>query len=206
MLLVMPSVELISYTPNPEKLIEQAGRVCWRSEDKITEDSHIKFISMLKDKNHDSVLEHALATFKIITDRAIANEIVRHRIGCSPSQESTRYCNYSKDKHNGSLTFVPPSEFINMRLDNPKLLLWMESCRLSEKTYLELIDLGVKPEDARSVLPLCTKTELFETMNFRALRHFIYLRTSPAAHPDIRILALEMQRLAIGIAPTVFGD
>lgn len=191
---IRPSVELLAHTPDAEKLIERAGRVCWKSEDKITEDSHTRFIKMLMGKNHASVLEHASATFLIVTDRAIANEIVRHRSG-KFSQESTRYCNYNKK----GLQFVIPSTLSNAdRAD------WGVACEVCSQRYIAMIEKGCKPEIARSVLPLSLKTELVMTMDFRNWLHFLDLRTSASAHPDIRVVALMIKEKLREIAPTVF--
>lgn len=204
MKIVQPSVTLMSHTPDPEKLIELAGRTCWKSEPQ-SEDSHVKFIKMIKGKNHASVLEHASITFRIVTDRAIANEIVRHRIA-SFSQESTRYVCYEKEKHGGMIEFVAPSEFYNLGVFSTKCSLWLDACNNAEQAYLGLIKEGASPQNARSVLPLCTKTELVMTINFRSLLNFLELRTSKAAHPDMVFIANKIKEICIQVAPTVFGE
>lgn len=164
------------------KRIEEAGRTCYKSENLITEDSYIKFINMIKNHAHFSVIEHSLMSVRFITNRAIANEITRHRIA-SYSQESTRYCNYSKDKFANELTFILP---IGLSDDEKNIII--ESYKKDEATYLKLIEIGTKPEVARDILPLGLKTELVMSANFRTWLHFFEMRSSSGAHPQIRHL------------------
>lgn len=166
-------VELLypqSYEEITEK-IEIAGRVCYQSEPKGDPE---KFIRMIIKRGHESVLEHGSLTFKVRTNRAIANEIVRHRLA-SYSQESTRYVKYD------DIEFIPGEK---LRDSNLEELLFE-----SENSYIFLIDQEFKPEEARDILPNCTATTLVMTMNFRELRHFLKLRLDKAAHPQIRELA-----------------
>lgn len=166
-------VELLnpqSYEEITEK-IEIAGRVCYQSEPKGDPE---KFIRMIIRMSHESVLEHGSLTFKVRTNRAIANEIVRHRLA-SYSQESTRYVKYD------DIEFIPGKK---LRDSNLEELLFE-----SENSYKFLIDQEFKPEEARDILPNCTATTLVMTMNFRELRHFLKLRLDKAAHPQIRKLA-----------------
>ncbi len=166
-------VELLkpqSYEDLTEK-IEIAGRVCYQSEPKGDPE---KFIRMIIKRGHESVLEHGSLTFKVRTNRAIANEIVRHRLA-SYSQESTRYVKYD------DIEFIPGKK---LRDSNLEELLFE-----SENSYKFLIDQEFKPEEARDILPNCTATTLVMTMNFRELRHFLKLRLDKAAHPQIRKLA-----------------
>jgi thymidylate synthase (FAD) len=203
MKIVGPSATLIHWTPDPEKVIERAGRVCYKSEDKITEDSHVAFIRMIMDpkKAHESVLEHASAGFHIVCDRGISHEIVRHRLA-SYSQESTRYCNYSKDKFGQEITVVKPSTLQGDR--SAALNAWAAACRAAEIAYFDLLAYGAKPQEARAVLPTCLKTEIVMTANFREWRHFLRMRLSPAAHPDMRAIAEIIRHVLLVIAPTVF--
>ena len=166
-------VELLnpqSYEELTEK-IEIAGRVCYQSEPKGDPE---KFIRMIIKRGHESVLEHGSLTFKVRTNRAIANEIVRHRLA-SYSQESTRYVKYD------DIEFIPGEK---LRDSNLEELLFE-----SENSYKFLIDQEFKPEEARDILPNCTATTLVMTMNFRELRHFLKLRLDKAAHTQIRELA-----------------
>lgn len=198
MKIVQPSVQLLWITPDPYQNIERAGRTCYKSEDKITDDSAVKFCGMIKQRGHESVVEHAAASFRIITDRGITHEIVRHRLA-SYSQESTRYCNYGKDKFGSEISVIKPPDLEGEAFD-----LWRNAMNDAEYRYLRMIDLGVSPQIARSVLPTCLKTEIVMTANFREWMHFIKLRTSPAAHPQIRPIADEIRRILAGHCPTIF--
>lgn len=169
------SVELLHMTPEPLRLIERSGRVCYKSEDKITGDSAEAFVRKIISRGHESVLEHAYASFLIVCNRGVSHEAVRHRIAAY-SQESTRYCNYG-----GGVKFVRPFD-----LTPAAEVIWKSACRFAERAYDELIDLGCPPQVARDVLPICTKTELVWSANFREWRHILKLRTSKAAHPQIQ--------------------
>jgi len=197
MKIVDQSVELLWITTDPEKQIERAGRTCYKSEDRITHDSAGKFVAMLKDSGHHAMLEHAAASFKIITDRGISHEIVRHRIA-SYAQESTRYCNYSKKKFGRECTFIQPPD-----LSYGQTIAWRKACRNAEDTYFELLDAGCSPQIARAVLPNCLKTEIVMTANLREWRHFIKLRSSKAAHPQIQVIANLIKEILLQYAPNV---
>lgn len=194
MKIVKQSVEVIAHTPDPEKVIERAGRVCYKSECRISEDSHVRFVKMLMVRDHLSVLEHASATLHIVTDRAIANEMVRHRAGFSYSQKSTRYCK------EGELEVIMPAG-----LNELTQCEWAEGMRHAEAAYKRMLDF-VKPEIARAALPLCLATEIVVTGNFRAWRHFLKLRLAPSAHPEMRHLACLILVALKPISPTVFVD
>ena len=193
--IVKPSATLLSITPDAERLIERCGRVCYKSENKITEDSSTKFIQMIMKNGHESVLEHAVATIHFVCDRGVSHELVRHRLA-SYSQESTRYCNYK----NGVVFIRPP--FLDR---HPK---WLAFCRNAEKTYLDMLATGCTPQLARSVLPNCLKTEIIVTTNFREWRHIFKLRTSLRAHPQIREIMFIAQSILNKECPSVFpiGD
>ena len=182
--------------------LERCGRVCYKSEDRITEDSAEKFIAMILKSGHESVLEHEKITVKFICDRGVTHEIVRHRIA-SYSQESTRYCNYSKDKFGGELTFIRPFFWDS---DSEKYAVWKQAMEDSEKAYIKLISIGAKPEEARSVLPNSLKTEIVVTMDLREWRHFFRLRTSERAHPQIREIAVPLLKELQSRIPAVFDD
>jgi len=198
MRVIKPCAKLVWITPSPEKTIEQIGRTCYKSEDKITEDSAGKFCRMLIRRGHEAMIEHASASFRFITDRGISHEIVRHRIA-SYAQESTRYCNYSKDKFQGITMIRPSGIFEDDRA-------WIEACEKAEAEYLNLIQRGAKPEMARSVLPTCLKTEIVMTANLREWRHFIKMRLDSPAHPDVRVLAYQVFKRLNTLAPSVFAD
>lgn len=180
------------------KKLEVAGRTCYKSENKMTEDSAANFVRNLIKRGHESVLEHVSITVRIITDRGISHEIVRHRLA-SYSQESTRYCNY-KDKE---IEFVLPYDI------DPETKIfdyWKLSCQASETDYKVLIAKGVAPQTARSVLPNCLKTELVMTCNLREWRHFFKMRCAPGAHPDMKYLATIMLHDFQEKIPVVFDD
>ncbi len=199
MKIVEPSVELLAISAGPAQLIELAGRTCYKSEDKITDDSAAAFVAMIAKRGHESVIEHASATFRIVTDRGITHEIVRHRLA-SYSQESTRYCNYGKDKHGNEISVVLPSG-----LTPSQRGAWREACEDAEDEYFALLGLGAKPQQARSVLPTCLKTEIVMTANFREWCHFLTLRMGAAAHPDIRPIALAVWLQLVEHCEPVFG-
>ena len=204
MKIIEPSVEIITLINGEEiiKHLEKVGRVCYKSEDKISDESAKKFISGIVKRGHEAVIEHFNITVKFVTDRGISHEIVRHRIA-SYAQESTRYCNYSKDKFCNEITVIKPVE---LKYEDDAYLDWRDGCELAEKVYFAMIDSGCKPQTARSVLPTCTKTEIMVTMNIREWRHFIKLRSSKAAHPDIRILAIDLLKQFKSKIPVLFDD
>ena len=183
------------------KKIESIGRVCYKSEKKIERRSYDSFINRLIKSGHESVIEHVSITVRIICDRGISHEIVRHRIA-SYSQESTRYCNYC-DGCNEHITFIKPS-FWNENSSEYKL--WENTMREIEKTYRELIKIGASPQEARSVLPNSLKTELIMTMNLREWRHFFKLRTSYAAHPQMREIIVPLFEEMKKKIPIIFDD
>ena len=205
MKIIEPSVELIDDFDAAAimRKLELAGRVCYKSEGNIKDDSAEKFIRAIIKRGHESVIEHAAISFKIICDRGVTHELVRHRIGASYSQESTRYCDYSAGKFGGELTFIKPCFW---REDDENFKLWRSTMELIERNYLALRAGGARPEEARSILPNSLKTEIFVTMNLRELRHFIKLRTAKAAHPQMREVALKIYQILAEKLPAVFDD
>lgn len=205
--------------------IERVARVCYKSEDKITPDggSAKKLVGFLVKQGHEAMLEHSQLSVLFTCDRGVANELVRHRIA-SFAQESTRYCNYSKEKFGGELSFIRPfyipnepnenainaasstEEFIKLETDYQIHHAWYWACDDAEKSYKTLIANGLRPEQARCVLPLCLKTEIVVTANYREWRNIFKLRTPVAAHPQMRELMcpllLEVQKKI----PVVFDD
>lgn len=204
MRIVEQGVELLAITPLPSLLIESAARVCYKSEELISPGSDERLIKSCMNKHHMSVIEHGVASFRIICDRGISHEIVRHRIA-SYSQESTRYCNYSKDKFSKSISVILPPG-LNSNEPNDGFTAWELAMKAAESSYFALLDLGYSPQIARSVLPTCLKTELIMTANFREWRHFIDLREAKTAHPQIRPLAKAIRVILQEKCPAVFGD
>ncbi|WP_346708053.1 FAD-dependent thymidylate synthase [Massilistercora timonensis] len=184
------------------KKIEQAGRTCYKSEDRITDNSARKFVENIIKSGHESVIEHEKITVRIICDRGVSHEIVRHRIA-SYSQESTRYCNYYQDKFGKELTFIQPF-FWNESTEEYKI--WLKTMKMIEDNYNELIKMGVQPQEARSLLPNSLKTEIIVTMNLREWRHFFKLRTALNAHPQMREIACAMLKEFKKNIPVIFDD
>lgn len=201
---IRPSFEIMDDIDGAKILqkLERCGRVCYKSEDKIAEGSAEKFIGMILKSGHESVLEHEKLTVKFICDRGVTHEIVRHRIA-SYSQESTRYCNYSKDKFGNELTFIRPCFWTD---DSEEYAVWKQAMEEIEKTYVKLISLGAKPEEARSILPNSLKTEIVCTMNLREWRHFFRLRTAERAHPQIREISVALLDELKKRIPVIFDD
>lgn len=188
------------------RTIERAGRTCYKSEHNISEGSAEKFIANIIKRGHESVIEHEKITVRFICDRGVTHEMVRHRLA-SYSQESTRYCNYANDKFGNELTFIKPCFWDeNTKEGKTKMELWKKSMQNIENEYNELISLGARPEEARSILPNSLKTEIVVTMNLRSWRNFFRLRTAPAAHPQIRQIASALLEELKERLPVVFGD
>ena len=204
MKIIEPSVELVNKIDGEEIMrhIELAGRVCYKSESRISDSSAEKFIANIVKSGHESVIEHISLTFKIICDRGVTHEIVRHRLA-SYSQESSRYCDYSNDKFGGELTFIKPCFWAE---DDENFLLWKNTMAQLEKTYLEMRKKGARPEQARLILPNSLKTEIFMTANLREWRHFLKLRTSQRAHPQMREVAVKIYKVLNEKLPIIFSD
>lgn len=206
------------------RLIEAAGRVCYKTEGSAGPGTAPDFIRKRIATGHHSVIEHVSITVRIITDRGVTHEIVRHRLA-SYSQESTRYCNYSQLKFGREITVILPVwfdglpetayesaslkgigiEHIVSAQDSPYHA-WELACQVAETYYFTLLDLGQSPQQARSVLPNSLKTELVMTCNVREWRHFFALRTSAAAHPQMRDLACSMLAGFKEAIPVLFED
>lgn len=204
MKVIKQSYEILSiFNPSEQlKLIEKAGRTAYKSEDKITDDSSKQFAKTICKNKHEAVLEHSFMSVKFITDRGVSHELVRHRIA-SFTQESTRYCNYSKDKFNNELTFIEPI------FNTPVFTLWMTSMLQIELDYLDMIKFGATPQEARSILPNSLKTEIVVSANFREWKHIFQLRAiEKTAHPQMRDLIIPLYEYCRKEIPEVFemGD
>jgi len=181
------------------KNLERYGRTAYKSEDKITADSAAKFVGNIIKSGHESVIEHEKITVRIICDRGVSHEIVRHRLA-SYTQESTRYCDYLKL---GSITVIEPFFFKN---EKKKRKVWEKTIRACEKGYNNLRKLGATPQEARSVLPNSLKTEIVMTGNLREWRHFFKLRCSKKAHPQMREIAIPLLKEFQKRIPVIFDD
>lgn len=210
MRVIKPYTEILTDLNQPFlKDIERVARTCYKSEDKITEDdsSAKDIVSKLIKRGHEAMLEFGDITVKFVCDRGVSHEIVRHRVA-SYAQESTRYCNYSK---NGELTFIEPNwlqSTLSTFVENGVYTegLWRAYMEASEKTYLSLINKGWSPQQARSVLPNSIKTELNVKMNLREWRHFFKMRCSNAAHPQMYELTRPLLKEFQSRIPLLFDD
>lgn len=204
MKIIEPKVELVNAPDYATLLstVEKAGRTCYKSEDKITDGSAEKFVRNILKRGHEAVIEHASLTVRFTCDRGVSHEIVRHRLAAY-CQESTRYCNYSKDGFGGEITVIKPMSFDCS--DSPYRI-WKRSCENAETAYFDLLNEGCTPQEARSVLPNSLKTEVVMTADMREWRHFIRLRCAPAAHPDMRVVAGLLYDLLKSTYPVFFED
>lgn len=184
------------------KHLEMCGRVCYKSEQSIAEGSAEKFLANIIKRGHEAVLEHYSFTVRFVCDRGVSHEIVRHRLA-SYCQESQRYCNYGKDQFGGDVTFIKPLFFDE---GTPVYRIWERSCQNAETAYFDLLNEGCTPQEARTVLPNSVKTELVMTANVREWRHFLKLRTSMAAHPQMRQLANQLLAICQLNIPVLFDD
>ncbi len=188
-------VKLLAVTPEAERLIESAGRLCWDTQDKTgtVPDRIQKWIKI----GHESMIEHACATFYIRASRALTHELVRHRLA-SYSQRSQRYVKESEPRYIEPAEIKEWGELAHERFEEA-----MEACW---EAYRDLLSKGIKPEIARYVLPNACETQIICTWNFREIRHIIKLRASKRALPEMRAVASEIRRIAKEIAPQVFED
>lgn len=194
--MLIQSVEFIDDIDNKRimKKLERIGRVCYKSEKNITDESANLFIANIIDKGHESVIEHESITVRAITSRSVSHQLIRHRIA-SYSQESQRYVKYN------NVSFIIPTG-----LDKKSYDIWKMSMLRSEQDYLRMIRAGAKPELAREVLPNSTATEIVITLNLRSWRHFLKLRTGKGADPKIKELAnLILDRFKLEL-PVIVGD
>ena len=213
MILVKPSFTMLDAPSGEDVLrsVERAGRTCYKSEDRIVDDSAAKFVRGILARGHESVIEHASVSVRFTIDRGVSHELVRHRL-CAFSQESTRYCNYK-----GGVTFVVPP-WVDVEpgtysktwtLDDGEdgaTVIWFEAVQAAERNYRKLLYLGSTPQQARSVLPNSLKTEIIVTANMREWRHILRLRTSRAAHPQMREIMVPLLQSFHCSFPVLFDD
>lgn len=186
------------------KPIEVAGRVCYKSENNITDDSCITFCRNILKRGHEAVIEHSQLSVRFIVDRAIANELVRHRIA-SYCQESTRYVNYSKEKFGNEIKVIAPDESL-LPIGSNDYNIWWSACKSCEDAYMAMLSNNVKPEIARNVLPLSTATEIIMTANIREWRSVMKLRTTFFAHPQMRSIMRKLLDELKQKVPVLFDD
>lgn len=183
--------------------LERYGRVCYKSEDKMSAAGNPDFLKNKVKLGHESIIEHEKATVMFIVDRGVTHELVRHRIGAAYSQESTRYCSYNKDKFGNEITVIEPYFLLGKQ---ESYALWEDSCLTIEKNYMAMLQNGCSAQEARSILPNSLKTEIVVTFNMREWRHFFRLRCDSAAHPQMRQAAIPLLRYFQEKLPQLFDD
>lgn len=188
-------VKLLAITENSENLVEKAGRLCYATGEKTG--TVANWLQSRIKQGHESLIEHASATFYIKSSRVLTHELVRHRLA-SYSQRSQRYV-----KENKADYITPPEIF---ETGGPEKEVFESAMQTAWEAYRKLLESGVKPEIARYVLPNACTTEIICTWNFREIRHIIKLRTSPAALPEIRQVVGKIKEIMQEKAPSVFGD
>jgi thymidylate synthase (FAD) len=202
MLIVEADTCILHITEAPLRLIERAGRTCYKSTSDYTQSSAERFAEKILKLEHESVLEHAAISVLFTCDRGVSHELVRHRLA-SFSQESTRFCNYSRQSFGEQITVIRPCFFPE---ESPQFQAWRTCCELAEEAYFYLLNSGARPEEARSVLPSSLKTEIVMTANLREWRHVFELRCSKKAHPQMRQLTVPLLKQLRDIVPVVFDD
>ena len=216
--------------------IEESGRTCYLSNASMTEETGEKFVRTMVKNGHDAMLEHTSMKVKFIVDRAISHEMVRHRI-CSFAEQSTRYCNFSKKKFGHEITVIEPCFYDSIpkeekdlcirALRNPfdeeanKFIIdvatnlhkryakWYDDCLTSEQDYLDMLELGATPEEARSVLPHSLKTEIVVYTNMREWREIFKLRAAGEhgkPHPQMLEVMVPLLNECKLKLPALFDD
>lgn len=221
MKIIRPYTDIISPLRGDElERIEEAARTCYKSEENITKGSAEKLVRSLIKNGHHAMLEHVGFTARFVCDRGISHELVRHRLA-SFAQESTRYCNYAKEGESSELTFIWPSlfdgkisksrtyTFTEIIQLNDEAREWYQAMSYAEDKYIKMIQMGMTPQWARSVLPNSIKTEVVMTANMREWRHFFELRALGLAgkpHPQMQELAIDLLLDAQNEFPVLFDD
>jgi thymidylate synthase (FAD) len=206
MKIVKPSIDVTFFMPDNgesvERNIEYAARTCYKSEEKITNTSAARFVRKLRKRGHHAMLEFGYATARITADRGLTHELVRHRLA-SFAQESTRYCNYSKGKFTSEITVIAQP---GIEIGSDEWTVWKNTMFHIEEAYMKLLKMGVKPEIARSVLPIGLKAEITIGANLREWRHIFKMRCASSAHPIIRGVMLEALEEFADYMPSIYED
>ena len=205
MIIVKPQVlvPLNALHGDIEKKLERYARVCYKSEQQMNPEGDPEFLQRIIKSGHESIVEHEKATVMFIIDRGVSHEMVRHRVGAAYSQESTRYCRYSHSRFGSEITVIEPFFFTE---DEAAYQLRAESCKVAERNYMALLEMGRSAQEARSILPNSLKTEIVVTYNFREWRHFFRLRCDAAAHPQMRQVSIPLLLHFKAHLPTLFAD
>jgi thymidylate synthase (FAD) len=204
MKIVSPEFTILTPLDPPAILarLERAGRTCYRSENRITPDSAGAFVRSILKSGHHSVIEHESISVRLVCDRGVTHELVRHRLA-SFSQESTRYVNYGRGPEGRGLVVVRPLFFEE---GSEKYRLWLGAMEAAEAAYLALVGAGATAQEARTVLPNSLKTEIVMTANLREWRHVLALRCAPASHPQMREIMKMLLARFQELLPDLFGD
>jgi len=204
MKIVAPEFEILTPLDPPALLarLERAGRTCYRSEGRASEGSAGPFVRSLIRRGHHSVIEHESLSLRLVCDRGVSHELVRHRLA-SFSQESTRYVNYGHGPEGRGLVVVRPLFFVE---GSGKYNLWLRAMEAAEAAYLDLLEAGATAQEARTVLPNSLKTEIVITANMREWRHILGLRCGPAAHPQMREIMNLVRARFVELLPEIFED
>lgn len=184
------------------KRIERACRTCYRSEGSIDDESYKRLIKNCINRGHESVLEHEKVTIRMICDIGVYKDLTRHRFG-SFSIESTRYCNYGKDKFENEIKFIEP---VNIDKTSELYKDWYRTVDFIEQEYVRMSRMGATPDQMRMILPHSTAAEVTMTANIREWRHILKLRASKMAHPAIQQLMIPLLLHFKTIMPELFSD
>lgn len=201
---IAPSVEILTPLDGDSilKHIELCARNCYKSEDKITDDSARKMVKKLIEMGHEAMIEHFNITVRLITDIGVLKDLSRHRL-VSFAVESTRYCMYSKDKFGSQLTVMEPPV---LEKGTEAYNIWLKGMEDIEKAYNSLAAMGYKADVCRTLLPHGLKVEMIMTSNLREWRHIFKLRCAPAAHPTVQQVMKMLLREFKAKIPVVFDD
>ena len=203
MIIIKPEIQVEEFSGiKIMKNIERACRTCYRSEDKITEDSYKKLITNCINRGHESVMEHEKITVRMVCDIGVYKDLTRHRFG-SFSIESTRYCSYNKDKFGNQIKVIEP---VNIPENTDMYKLWEETMQSIENNYMKMAQCGATPDQLRMILPHSTAAEVTMTCNIREWRHILSLRCSKMAHPSIRQILIPLLLYFTQEMPYLFND
>ena len=203
MKIINPKIEVEKYDGvKIMKNIERACRTCYRSENLITEDSYKRLLTNCLNRGHESVLEHEKITVRMVCDIGVYKDLTRHRFG-SFSIESTRYCNYGKDKFENEIKFIEP---VNIDKTSELYKDWYRTVDFIEQEYIRMSRMGATPDQMRMILPHSTAAEVTMTANIREWRHILDLRTKKMAHPSVRQILIPLLLKFKADMPELFGD
>lgn len=203
MKVIKPYIEIENYNGTKiMKNIEKACRTCYRSEDKISDESYKTLLKNCISRGHESVLEHEKITIKMICDIGVYKDLTRHRIA-SFSIESTRYCNYSKDKFDNEVRFIQPC---NIDIGTIEYAYWLNVMQVISNTYNEMSRVGCTPDQMRMILPHSTAAEVTMTANIREWKHILELRANSHTHSAVQQLMIPLLLKFKEDMPEIFGD